>query len=614
MSSSITVEAECIKFEKGLDTPLPLPYNPSPMTTTAAKKNTRAAGSQPPYEREPATVSEALHAAAGHNEAVQEELKETVRQLRLELIEWRMQANYRKTQHVRAVEREAVLKERVKELEAVVRALTDELKGYEELKAKHKLLEEMHFGRKTEQRQRDEPTQDPNQDIPHPPERPSRRRGQQPGQKGHGRRIREELPKEEVVHEMPKRDQRCPDCGKPFKEFPGTEDSEEIHVEVKVFRRVHKRKRCRPTCQCGAVPGIVTAPAPPKLIPKGLFSIGFWVWLILEKFLFQRPFNRVKQVLALQGCHVSPGTLTGGLKTIGTLVQPLYVKMLERSRTANRWHMDETRWLVFEDIEGKEGHRWWLWVVVTKETCCFILDPSRSSEVPKTHLGGSAHGTLNVDRYSAYKVLLVTKKGEIKLAFCWAHVRRDFLRVGKGYKKLRIWSEEWVERIEKLFRLNRKRCEVRGKRGRFAYRQRKLRKAIRQMAKQLEKELAQEDLHPAQEKVLTSLRNHWEGLTLFVDDPDIPMDNNEAERALRNAVVGRKNFYGNGAVWSGQVTAALYTILETLGRCGINPQRYLQVYFEACARNGGKPPDDIESFLPWSLSEEVQSQLERAPP
>jgi transposase len=585
------------------------------MTTTAAKKGTRAAGSPPCYEHEPATESKALHAAAGPHEALQEEikqLKETIRQLRLELTEWRMEANYRKAQHVRAMEREAALKERVKELEAVVRALTEELKGYEELKAKHKLLEELHFGRKTEQRQQDEPVQDPQQDIPDQPEKPPpRRRGQQPGAKGHGRRIREELPKEEIVHDIPEKERRCPDCGKPFEEFPGTEDSEEIHVEVKVSRRVHKRKRYKPTCQCEAVPGIVTAPAPPKLIPKGLFSIGFWVWLILEKFLFQRPFNRVKEVLALHHCHAPPGTLTGGLKTIGELTQPLYVKILEKSRAANRWHMDETRWLVFEDIEGKEGHRWWLWVVVTKETCCFILDPSRSSEVPKAHLGGG-RGTLNVDRYSAYKVL-VTEKGEIKLAFCWAHVRRDFLRVAKGYKKLRNWSEEWIERIERLYRLNRKRCAVRGKRGRFAYRQRKLRKAIRQMANQLEKELAQ-DLHPAQEKVLTSLHNHWEGLTLFVDDPDIPMDNNEAERSLRNAVVGRKNFYGNGAVWSGQATAGLYTILETLRRCGINPQRYLQVYFEACARNGGKPPEDIESFLPWSLSEEVRSQLERAPP
>ena len=67
-------------------------------------------------------------------------------------------------------------------------------------------------------------------------------------------------------------------------------------------------------------------------------------------------------------------------------------------------------------------------------------------------------------------------------------------------------------------------------------------------------------------------------------------------------------------MWSGQVTAALYTILESLKRSGINPQRYLQVYFEACAENGGKPPERIEAFLPWSLSEEVRSQLKEVPP
>jgi transposase len=600
-----------------LDTLFELSYNAVPMESTAVEGTRPGTGSAPWRQPKQATATGPFaDPTTSQLPALREEIRElteTVRQQRLELIDWRRQANYRKAFHDRALEREAVLKEKVKELEATVRALTEELKEYEELKAKHKLLEELHFGRKTEQRERNEPRQAGSEDVPDEAKQSSRPRGQQAGQKGHGRRIREELPKEEKVHDVPKRDQRCPDCGKPFEEFPGTEDSEELHVEVKVFRRVHKRKRYRSTCQCGAVPGIVTAPAPPKLIPKGLFSIGFWVWLILEKFLFQRPFNRVKQVLALQRCHVSTGTVTGGLKAIGELVQPLYVKFLERSRTARRWHMDETRWLVFEEIEGKEGHRWWLWVVVTEDTCCFILDPSRSAEVPKAHLGAGARGTLNVDRYVAYKVLL-TERGEIKLAFCWSHVRRDFLRVGTGYKKLRSWSEEWVERIDRLFRLNRKRCKVLGHRRRFSYRQRKLRKAIRDMATQLEKELAQEDLHPAQKKVLASFHNHWEGLTLFVGNPQIPMDNNEAERCLRNAVVGRKNFYGNGAVWSGQVTAALYTILETLRRCGINSQRYLQLYFEACARNGGKPPEHIEAFLPWSLSEEVRSQLEEVPP
>lgn len=231
---------------------------------------------------------------------------------------------------------------------------------------------------------------------------------------------------------MPREERRCPQCGKPFEEFPRTEDSDEIHREVQVVRRVHKRKRYKPTCRCGVAPGIVTAPVVPKLIPKGLFSVGFWVWLILEKFFLQRQLYRLRRVLELEGLSVSQGTLTGGLKRIAELVQPLHAGILERSRRANHWHVDETRWMVFEEIDGKEGYRWWLWVVVTQETCCYILGPSRSSDVAKSHLGEDAEGIVSADRYSAYKVL---GGGEIKISFCWAHVRRDFDGVIKGYEK-----------------------------------------------------------------------------------------------------------------------------------------------------------------------------------
>ena len=603
------------KSEKGLDTPAAWPYPAAAMGSTAVQTDRPTLEPEPLEGRRQVPASDEIHTAApGQIPTLQEvilDLEGTVRRLRLEQIEWHQQTNYWKALHERAVQREAVQKETIRDLESRVRALTHELKDYEELKAKHELLKQMHFGRKTEQqreRKGEESEADGQDKGPDPPDRPSRKRGQQPGRKGHGRKIRKDLPKEEIWHELPQEEQCCPKCSKCFEDFPGTEDSEEIHIEVRVFRRVHKRKRYKSTCQCGAVPGIVTAPCVRKLILKGLFSVGFWVWLILEKFLFQRPLYRVRKVLALQGLTVSQGTLTGGLNRIGDLVQPLYAKILERSRSARHWHMDETRWLVFEEIEGKEGHRWWLWVVVSKDTCSFILDPSRSAEVPKAHLGKDAQGIMNVDRYSSYKAFAAVRE-LIKLAFCWAHVRRDFLRVGKGYKKLQAWSEEWVERINKLFYLNRLRLEVIGQEGKYAYRQRKLREAVEQMAKQRENELAEEGIHPAQKKVLTSLHNHWEGLTLFVANPEIPMDNNEAERALRNAVVGRKNFYGNGAVWSGILTAALYTILETATRNDINPQRYLQVYFEACAENGGKPPEDIEAFLPWSLSKEVRNAM-----
>ena len=85
-------------------------------------------------------------------------------------------------------------------------------------------------------------------------------------------------------------------------------------------------------------------------------------------------------------------------------------------------------------------------------------------------------------------------------------------------------------------------------------------------------ELAAASLHEPCRKVLTSLHEHWSGLTLFVDDPRIPMDNNLSERRLRGPALGRKNYYGSGALWSGRLAAMLFSILATLKLWQINPR------------------------------------------
>ena len=82
------------------------------------------------------------------------------------------------------------------------------------------------------------------------------------------------------------------------------------------------------------------------------------------------------------------------------------------------------------------------------------------------------------------------------------------------------------------------------------------------------------------------------------------MDNNHAERCLRNPVVGRKNYYGSGTRWSGQLAASLFTIFQTLLLNNIDPQKYLSAYFQACAENGGRPPETVDQFLPWNLSQD----------
>lgn len=520
-----------------------------------------------------------------------------------EIIELRQQAHYWQAQHARAAEREAVWKEKALRLEAVVRQQSAQIKELtqqsEALQAKLVLLQQLHFGKKTEKTENREPecSAAPEPDSREGDSSSRRQRGKQPGTKGNGRKLHLNLPVEEVVHDLPDGKRYCLVCGKSFTVIANTEDSEEIDWQVMLRRRIHKRKKYRRNCNCDGA-AIITAPPAPKLIPKGKFSCEFWSRLILDKFLLQRPLYRIGNMLQWEGLAVSQGTLTGGLKRIGECLQPIYTLILERSRSANHWFMDETRWMVFAEIEGKIGHQWWLWVVVTSDTCSFIVDPSRSSDVPRAHLGQEAEGIINADRYAAYKKL----GGLIQIAYCWTHVRRDYLRIRDGQRQLRSWARQWVQRINDLFRLNAQRLRVRSDREAFGLRDRALRDAHAAMQQTWHRQLAGGNLHAAQKKALHSLRNHWEGLSIFLDHPNVPMDNSESERQLRNAVVGRKNYYGSGSIWSGMLTAVLFTLLQTLLKNGLNPRIWLLDYFEACAKNGGRAPDPLDKFLPWNFS------------
>jgi len=528
--------------------------------------------------------------------------------------ELRQQAGYWRTMHGRAVEREAEWKAKAQQLEQVGRqqqAEIAELTGKLEVAtARIAWLEQRVFGRKSEQCPKPDPGQpdgtsivddDPEgADAPEPESEPRRKRGKQPGAKGYGRKRHDNLPTEEVVHDLPEDEKRCATCGKPFDPFPGTSDSDEIEWEFRLYRRTHKRARYVCTCGCHRKNKIVTAPRPPKLIPKGKFAISFWVRVLMEKFLFQRPLYRVLKVLALEGLSVSQGTLTGGLQRIAELLQPVYTRVLERSRAASHWKMDETRWLVFEAVKGKKGYRWWLWVVITADTVVYLLDPTRSADVPRNHLGENAEGIINADRYSAYKALGL----KILIAFCWSHVRRDYIRIEKGYRTLREWAETWVTQINELFRLNDERQAVLSDPEVFAQKDQAVRDAVKAMAERRDRELADPKLRKPARKALTSLLNHWEGCTLFVEHPEIPMDNNESERRLRDPAVGRKNYYGSGSVWSGMLTAICFTIFQTLLKNKLDPQKWFTAYFEACAPNGGRPPENLDEFLPWNLSDE----------
>jgi transposase len=436
-----------------------------------------------------------------------------------------------------------------------------------------------------------------------------RGRGQQRGSPGHGRRPLGGLPIHEEILPMPS--PHCPACGEALEDFPGTEDSEVLEIEVQAYRRVIRRRRYRPVCRCGQLPGIVTAPAPARLIERGKFGISVWVDALLDKFLYGRASTRWIQAMADRGHTISAGSLSGGLRAIAPLFEPLYQALLPRLREEPHWHADETRWEVFVEREGKAGHRWYLWVFQSCSVVYYALDPSRSATVPAAVLKGVEHGVISCDRHSAYKKFARLHPG-IVLSFCWAHQRRDLLNVANEYPTLAAWAMLWVDRIGQLFDLYERRSVVQPDSAAYRTEHQQLRMALRNMARVRTRALRDPQLPEPAVKVLRSMQRHWQGLREFVHHRQVPPDNNAAERALRPAVVGRKNFYGSGSECSGQLAAMMFSLLMTMRCWQINPRTWLSDYLHACAAAGNRAPADLRDYLPWTM-DAVRLARMRAP-
>jgi transposase len=354
-------------------------------------------------------------------------------------------------------------------------------------------------------------------------------------------------------------------------------------------------------------PGIVTPPPPPRLIPKSPFGISLWVTVLLDKYQFYRPTYRLLEDLRSHGLDLSQGGLTEGLKRLAPLFEPVYEALVLHNQRQHLWHADETRWLVFASTEGQVGYRWYLWLFQSAEAVVFVLAAGRAHDVPEEHFAPVSSGILVVDRFSAYKAMDQVKSGHIILAFCWAHQRRDFVELARSWPEQQSWASAWLERIGELYARNARRLELREDSEGFEQRDRDVRAAVDQMEQQAKTELAAPELHPACRRVLESLGEHWTGLTVFVEHPEVPLDNNQAERTERGPVVGRKNFYGSGAVWAGQLAAWLFSLVATLRQWDINPRAWLTAYLRACAELGGQAPAEVSGWLPWNLTAEQRA-------
>lgn len=433
-----------------------------------------------------------------------------------------------------------------------------------------------------------------------------RKRGQQRGTIGHGRTIEAKLSERHEDIVLGKA--QCPECGLAFKEFAGTEEAQILEIEVKAYRRVIHRHRYMPTCQCGCVSGVVTAASPARLINRGKFGISVWASVLLDKFAYGRPSQRLLQDLGDHGLNMAPGTLAGGLQAIAPLFKPLDDALLSKLRTEPYWHADETRWAVFVDVLGKVGHRWYMWVFQSCSVVHYVVDKSRAAEVVIAELAGIDQGIISCDRYSGYKRFARLNPGVV-LAFCWAHQRRDFLDLANSYPQSAEWALQWVERIGCLYRLNALRLKVLTGSLERVSAQLVLEQAVQKMACDCAAGVADHETFPPAAKVLQSMTAHWAGLIVFVACPWVDMDNNAAERSMRSPVVGRKNFNGSGSEGSAELAATMYSLFATMKLWGLNLRTWLTTYLQACADNGNKPPANIDIFLPWQMDSKRLAQM-----
>ena len=491
-------------------------------------------------------------------------------------------------------------KENSRQLEAQKTALEREV---ETLRSTRSVLSGALYGSRSEQ-----------QNKP----RSGRARGQPKGKPGHGRTARPALETKEERHDPPAQTRRCACCGTPYV-ANGERVSQLIEIAVKAHVRRIVRRRWRAACECEGSPTEVLAPTPPRLFAGTAFGISVWVRYLHERYANHRPCRQVAAWLTEQGLTVSPGTLADSTARFLALFEPLHDAIVAHQSQATVRHADETSWRIQALGAGGGSRRAWLWTSVSGDAVWFHIDPARSAEAArKLFAGVSGPVFLVCDRFSAYKKLARELAGVVVLCWCWAHSRRDYIKCAAGQDELEPWRDQWLGRIGGIYQLNKARLAhytpgAPVQSAAYATAHRALNDALDALFAQAERERAALAEDARQRQPLRSMLEHREGLTRFVEHPQIAMDNNSAELAHRCAVIARKLSFGSDSLDGARLTARMYSVLGTVEKNGLDVQRWLTDWLTACAEHGRSPPEDLRPWLPWTMSEHTRRAYTKAP-
>lgn len=407
--------------------------------------------------------------------------------------------------------------------------------------------------------------------------------------RGHGPTEQPKLPVIGLVHKLDEPDKTCPNCGGCLHEM---EDQYEEYDEVDVIpmRFVLKRhQRQKYACSCGSC--IETALGPDRLIPGGRYSVDFAIYVAISKYCDHLPLERQVRMMARDGLVVTSQTLWDQIEQLAWVVEPAMPRLLSHVLGHGVVGADETTWELFDKKPG-QSKSWYVWMFRVESAVYYTIRGGRSAKMVEDLLV-SFVGVLMCDGYEGYATLS-KKYPRVTLAHCWAHVRREFVEVEKSAPKL---CGEVLDLIGELYAIEKKCRESEGEDLKTA-RDEQSRLVIDEIVAWVYKAVPQCLPESGLRKAIGYMIHMWPGLVLFLDDPNIPLDNNGTERAARGPVVGRKNHYGSRSLRGTEVAAIFYSLVESAKLNDLEPRLYLRAAVRAGLRHETVPvPHEVKAML-----------------
>lgn len=362
----------------------------------------------------------------------------------------------------------------------------------------------------------------------------------------------------------------CPDCHGPVTPCKQTRTRiiEDIPNDIKpeVTEHTIRRYWCS---QCGKTVEPTVADALPGA------TLGLRV-LVLTAWLHYALGNTLSQIVEVFNFHLRLKLTAGGLVQMWYRLQEIlfawYLEIQSQALDSAVLHGDETGWRV-------AGKTCWLWCFTTTDLTYYLIDRCRGSPVLKRFFRKHFAGTLVSDFWAAYNAIVCARKQK-----CLPHLLRELKKVERYHQPDADWKA-FAKRLRRLIRDSIRLSERRRKlsKKRFAARRQRLQERLQEL---IDAPWTNRDAR----RLVKRLRRHAQELFTFLDHPEVPFDNNHAERTIRPAVIMRKNSYANGSQDGADLQAVLMSIFRTLKQRGHNPVQAVVEALRTYLKTGRLPP------------------------